>query len=172
MEKEILTKRHIIHDIKITYYQNLFAISLMVVLAFAMYFVVSANSLSNIKYIFLIGLIALSIYAIAYIVIGLIKVSLGTFTIVSDKVIKKLNKRYGLTIFTTQRPYTLVFSKYGKYGIPGKSYTWSKAFKENDNYIYKTTNINDEFYIARVGKSNIIAYNKNLFAIDESPTFL
>ena len=171
MEKELLKKRYIIQDIKNTYYQNLIATLVMMVLAFAMYFIV-ASTLGKMKYMILMALIAISVYAIAFIVFGLIKVSTGNFTIVSDKVVKKLNKRYGLTIFITQRPYTLVFLKYGKYGIPGKSYTWSKIFKENDSYIYKTTNINDEFYIVRVGKLNVIAYNKNLFTVDEDTTFL
>ena len=119
------------------------------------------------KYIYLIVLICLVLYFLGFIVIGLIKISTGNYTIVSDRVVKKLNKRYSVTIFSTARPYTLVFSQYGKYGIPGKSYSWSKSFKENDNYIYKTTNINDEFYIVRVGKFNVTAYNKNLFTLDE-----
>ncbi len=177
MEKEFLRKRYIIQDLKNHYYQSFLVLLITVPLMIASTLLVTSFSSMasmpwNAKIIILIIPVLLSICAIAEAVIGLIKVSTGHFTVVSDKVVKKFHKKIGTTIFTPFRPHMLIFSKYGEYGIQGKNYTWSARFKETDDCIYKTTTIGEEFYIVRVGKRNVLAYSKNLFTTEENNTSL
>ena len=167
MEKELLKKRYIIQDLRSMYYTNLLVSFAMLVLG-----IIECLMASRVTTLILsVALVSIAVCALIYIIISLLRISLGNYTIVSDKVVKKLDKRFGLSIFTVKRPCTFVFSKYGKYGIPGKNYTWSKI-KQSDRKVYTTTNINDEFYIVRVGKYNAVAYSKNLFTTEDSPSIL
>lgn len=170
MEKELLTKNHIKTDLKNYYTSTLYAY--LILLLIFPFFIILGEMFSR-EYnsaIFILSFclcfLAPFMYIMFYVVSGIMKANIGKFTIASDIVVKKYNKRIS-TNPLLNRPYTLIFSKYGQCGIPGTNYKWSKKFKENDKYIYKSTAIGDEFYIVRVDNKNIVAYNKNFFQLDE-----
>ena len=173
MQKEILRKENIVNDLKSVLTKEIKSLIALLPLLIFVYLLFlfgphspgQAKDFMLIFCIFFSGLFTLMyIYALARTIVPLSQIK--NFTISSDFVVKKLNKRRshpGALMFP--RPYTLVFSRKSKYRIPNiKNYKWSNMFAIQDKNIFHCTDLNDEFYLISVGnRKNIIAYNKKMF---------
>ena len=65
-------------------------------------------------------------------------------------------------------PYTLYFSKHGKYYVPPLNYTWSKEFKATDEDVYNRACNGDTFILFITGKTILEAYNTKAFEYKET----
>ena len=64
-------------------------------------------------------------------------------------------------------PYTLYFSKHGKYYVPPLNYTWSEGFKATDEDVYNRACNGDTFILFMVGKTIVEVYNTKVFEYKE-----
>lgn len=175
MQKEILTKQIIEKELKKYFSRNL----LISVIFFPFYLIVCALLVfllillinlvvANKEALKIIAIVAVAILGLFYLyeasiisVIAMIKTIKGDFQISEDWVVDKLPKRYGRY---THKPNTLVFAKGGKYAINDLNYEWSSLFSMNDESVFRSSNIDDDFYVVSAGKSkNVLAYNKKFF---------
>ena len=99
---------------------------------------------------------------------GIIKSKNGNFLVEIDWVTEKKPKRYGGK-YSRYRPNTLIFARNGKFFIPeGENNAWSKLYAMDDDSIYHSADINDDFYIIKIGrKRTALAYNKKHFELEE-----
>ena len=93
--------------------------------------------------------------------IGFLK---GEIQITDDWLVDKLPRRYGKY---HHRPNTLVFARSGECGLNDDFYyRWSNLYSMSEASLYRSSNLDDEFYVVSVGKiKNIIAYNKKMFEL-------
>ncbi|MBR3594391.1 MAG: hypothetical protein IKL44_06950 [Clostridia bacterium] len=100
---------------------------------------------------------------------GIIKSKNGNFLVEIDWVTGKKPKRSGNGKLNNYRPNTLIFARNGKFFIPeGENNAWSKLYAMDDNSIYHSTDINDDFYIIKIGrKRTAMAYNKKHFELEK-----
>ena len=177
VKKEILTKENIISDLKLILIKEITtSITTLPLMIFAyLLFLFGPHLHTKVKgfmlifwIIFCAFLTLIYIFDIVRTVVPLCKIK--NFTISSDFVTNKLNKRRGRPrTLIIPRPYTLVFSRGSKYRIPDtNNYKWSNLFKMPDKNVFHCTDLNDDFYLISVGKRrNIVAYNKKMFEYRE-----
>ena len=117
--------------------------------------------------IYFLACLLLILYDVLVIINGFCSVSKAQFRVVEDQVINKTPKRLSSRL-RSAKPYTLVFSQNGKYGIPyGNNYRWSDLHMLNDEEIYTGTEPNDCFYLACIKKQNILVYSKKRFDLEQ-----
>ncbi len=164
MEKEIITKEHILTDINrdsfifiLRKFLRFFAFSLLYALiifgfcskktAFYFFCILWALSLVKFLYFFITRILAI------------ILVKAGKFKIANDWVVTKLlNKNY-----------TLEFARSGKYEIYNIShYCWTENLCWSDCEFFDFTELSDDFYVIRFKSlKTIMVYNKKYFELDE-----
>ena len=173
MEKEVLTKGRIKADLQQVAFRNTLS-CLLLFLFIGVLCLFTKNFLEK-NYVFLSCIsiffgVALSIVLIlnVVIIISILKVSANNnFILKSDFVIEKLYKKFGHK-YATNRPYTLIFANFGRYGIQdGTYYKWSKLYSMKEREVYDSTAIKDDFYIIAIKKEVVLAYNKRYFELDE-----
>lgn len=175
MQKEILTKENIISDLKLISIKEIKKLITLLPLLIFTYLLFLFGPLSPVKgFMLIFGIIfcayvtLIYIYALVRTIVPLCKIK--NFTISSDFVTNKLNKRRGRPrTLIIPRPYTLVFSRGSKYRIPDtNNYKWSNMFEMPDKNVFHCTDLNDDFYLISVGRRrNIVAYNKKMFEYRE-----
>ncbi|MBR7143197.1 MAG: hypothetical protein IKD06_06660 [Clostridia bacterium] len=171
MKKEILTRKNIVSDLKLILIKEIIKLITLLPLLIFVYLLFLFGPHSPAKgfmlifcMIFCVFYTLIYIYALVRTVVPLFKIK--NFTISSDLVTNKLEKRRSHPrSLIIPRPYTLVFSRGGKYRIPAiNNYKWSNMFEMPDKNVFHSTDLNDDFYLISVGKRrNIVAYNKKMF---------
>lgn len=175
MQKEVLTKENITSDLKLILNKEIIKLIALLPLLIFVYLLFLFAPHSPAKGFMLIFCITfcvfftlIYIYALVRTVVPLCKIK--NFTISSDFVTNKLNKRrHKPRTLIIPRPYTLVFSRESKYRIPDiNNYKWSTMFEMSDKNVFHCTDLNDDFYLINVSKrKNIVAYNKKMFEYKE-----
>lgn len=175
MQKEVFTRKNIISDLKLILIKEitkLITLLPLLILVYLLFLFVPNSSTKGFMLIlciiFCVFFTLIYIYALVRTVVPLYKIK--NFTITSDFVTNKLNKRrHKPRTLIIPRPYTLVFSRGSKYRIPDtNNYKWSNMFELPDKNIFHCTDLNDDFYLINVGKrKNIVAYNKKMFEYRE-----
>ncbi len=179
MQKEILTKAIIEKELKKFYPKNLLAGLLffpfyaLMCFLLVFFFILFINLLVRDKVT--LNIIAGIIFAILAVIYfqafaSSIKVMLdirkNNYTISTDWVVDKLPRV--ISRYYNSRPNTLVFARGGEYYIPDNNYKWSKLYAMNDESVFNSTKIDDDFYVVSSGKyKNILAYNKRMFELVE-----
>lgn len=176
MEKEILTLEIIQKDVKKYFSGNLVAaLVILPIFALSSVFIVFLMTLllnlviqdkTTLK---IIGVVVFSLLCLVYLDIFLktikrrIKFAKSEIKITEDKLVGKIPEhgtRYNRTFNT------LVFAKSGKYELGNDYfYKWSKLCSMSEESLYRSSNVDDEFYVASVAEENIIVYNKKMFEL-------
>ncbi|MBR5222651.1 MAG: hypothetical protein IKV81_00595 [Clostridia bacterium] len=176
MEKEILTTEIIQKELQKYYAKNLwmFLVALpfyaFMVVCLAFFTILFINViLPNKEALKIIGIVMCTILGLLYLyefcnaVKDAIRIRKGNFQVTNDWVVDKLpqirtRRRY--------RPYTLVFARSGKYGIPDTlNYKWSNLYNMYEDAVYRMSDLDDDFYVIRVGNKNLLAYSKKMFEL-------
>lgn len=83
--------------------------------------------------------------------------------ITEDKLVGKIPK-HGTKYRRTLN--TLVFAKSGKYELGNEYfYKWSKLYSMSEESLYRSSVLDDEFYVVSAAEENVIAYNKKMFEL-------
>lgn len=176
MEKEILTLEIIQKDVKKYFSRNLLIAliilpifvlsSVMVVFLMTLLLNLVIQDKTILK---IIGAVVLSLLGLAYLDILLktirkrIKFAKSEIKITEDKLVGKI-PQHGTEYNRTFN--TLVFAKSGKYELGNDYfYKWSKLYSMSQESLYRSSNLDDEFYVASVAEENIIVYNKKMFEL-------
>lgn len=176
MEKEILTLEIIQKDVKKYFSRNLLIAliilplfvlsSIMVVFLMTLLLNLVIQDKTILK---IIGAVVLSLLGLAYLDILLktirkrIKFAKSEIKITEDKLVGKI-PQHGTKYNRTFN--TLVFAKSGKYELGNDYfYKWSKLYSMSQESLYRSSNLDDEFYVASVAEENIIVYNKKMFEL-------
>ncbi len=175
--KEKLTKDIIKIELKKIYLHDVIKYSFLLLLSVAylvFYHFKPQLSIYNPKSVVLL-LSPIYIYAIVIGIINFFKIfkayrltQNNEIDIVTDILVDKSKKtalsRYRGFHYT----YTLLFEKSGQYKLKKHILKISNPYGMENERLYNTSHINDEFYIVSVGKwNNILAYNKELFEFNE-----
>ena len=176
MEKEILTLEIIQKDVKKYFSRDLLIAliilpifvlsSVMVVFLMTLLLNLVIQDKTTLK---IIGAVVLSLLGLVYLDILLktirkrIKFAKSEIKITEDKLVGKIPEhgtKYNRTFNT------LVFAKSGKYELGNDYfYRWSKLCSMSQESLYRSSNVDDEFYVASVAEENIIVYNKKMFEL-------
>ncbi len=175
--KERLTKNIIKTELKKIYLHDVINYGFLLLLSVAylvFYHFKPQLSIYNPKSVVLL-LSPIYIYAIVVGIINFFKIFKAycltrnnEINIVTDILVDK-SKKANLSRYRGFRyTYTLIFEKSGEYKLKKHLLKISNPYGMNNERLYNTSRINDEFYIVSVGKwKNILAYNKELFEFKE-----
>lgn len=180
MEKEILSMAIIKKELKKFHLQNvamcllflpfyalICVMAVFLLVLFLSLFIENKLILNIISVAILTLLGALYLFVVFHSIVLTVKVLIGNFQILQDRVVDKLPKRRGRY---SHRPHTLRFGKIGDYPIKDMEYKWSQLYYMSDDAVFRQTDICDEFYVIKVGKVNLLAYNKKMFELAEGIT--
>ena len=179
MDKEILTLEIIKKEIK-KYFKSNFAgfvlilpfYALMCFIAIFLISLVLNLVVQNKMALNVIVVVLLSICGLVYVyefiktMGGFIQFLKGEIQITDDWLVDKLEKRHGRY---TRRPDTFVFARCGEFGLTDDFYyKWSDLYSMNEESLFRSSNLDEDFYVVSVGKvKNIMVYNKKLFELRE-----
>ena len=176
MDKEILTLEIIQKDVKKYFSRDLLIAliilpifvlsSVMVVFLMTLLLNLVIQDKTTLK---IIGSVVLFLLGLVYLDILLktirkrIKFAKSEIKITEDKLVGKI-PQHGTKYNRTFN--TLVFAKSGKYELGNDYfYRWSKLCSMSQESLYRSSNVDDEFYVASVAEENIIVYNKKMFEL-------
>ncbi len=186
MKKEILTIENIKKDLRAVFYSSFKSKPLYILMLLLLYFIMKVYLLilfdpsDSFKTKFAIIFWTICIIGFAYDLINQViclrKIKNGNFTITSDWVVEKKNKRYGFRIFGIRffpKHNRFIFAKIGEYPVTaGKWYKWSEMFATTGRVLYENTDINEDFYIISIEDilgniHNLVVYRKKHFELKE-----
>jgi hypothetical protein len=178
MDKEILTLEIIQKDVK-----KYFSRDLLTALIILPFFVLSSVMVVFLMTLLLnlviqdktalkiIGAVVLSLLGLVYLDVFLktirkrIKFAKSEIKITEDKLVGKI-PQHGRKYHPTLN--TLDFANCGKYKLGNDYfYKWSKLYSMSEESLYRSSNVDDEFYVISVADENVIVYNKKMFELRE-----
>ena len=176
MDKEILTLEIIQKDVKKYFSRDLLTAliilpffvlsSVMVVFLMTLLLNLVIQDKTTLK---IIGAVVLSLLGLVYLDILLktirkrIKFAKSEMKITEDKLVGKIPK-HGRKYHPTLN--TLDFVDGGKYQLGNDYfYKWSKLYSMSEESLYRSSNVDDEFYVVSVADENVIVYNKKMFEL-------
>ena len=180
MEQEKLTIDHIRYDLrhamKINFSICFFIGSFLFAVAFLLFMLFSGIDMP--VRIWVLGLLCAGAY-LYYIVRqikkwAMLRKDLSNYYIVTDTLLRAEHKGRNERK-TLEEAYHLYFPRFGHYVIPERNYLWSDSYSFTDYGVFARASSGDEFYlvISKAHKSQIVlAYNKKMFALEESPDIL
>ncbi len=189
MSKYIITKKNFVKDycgpkiVRSIFLYILFEI-ILISLLFGMITLCIEYDLFDFKMILMFIFTVLAIYAVTAVccksLIEYITIKRKAYTVVTATLIDVKEKHVKLPPFhiiillfnlaseKEERPYTLVFEKYGKYYIPAKNYASNPYTLMTENQVFNSSFVKDTFILV-VNKKNkiLLAYNTKLFEYQE-----
>lgn len=182
IEKEIFTTENIIIDFKKQFLQiarNSLIIAPITILL-SVYLISNLITTDKLEHKIVIWIVLPVSLLISYIFIDVFISKLKKYLIVvqkkfvikTDKLVHKIDEVKsppGKTMNKNTRPYSLEFSKYGKFDIfDGTNYHSSKKYKMWYDEVFRSSKIDDEFYLVMDDRKNIlIVYNTKFFEFQE-----
>ena len=169
--KEIITKEIFVAEKRKLFTKSMLQLSLFLLPLFSVGFLVCALYS---PYPWIVFGILETIFLSILIVFGYIpqiknwsRIKTNNFFVKQDILLSSTEGRKA-TRHNPGKPYTLRFSKYGKYNIPPLNYTWSKEFKATDEDVYNRACNGDTFILFITGKTILEAYNTKAFEYKET----
>lgn len=178
MDKEILTLDIIRKEVR-KYFSSHLVVALVILPFFAMSSVLVVFFMTLLLNLVIedkttlkiIGSVVLSLLGLIYLDVLLktirrrIQFAKSEIKITEDKLVGKI-PRQGTKY--NRIPNTLVFADAGKYELGNDYfYRWSKICSMSEESLYRSSDLDDEFYVVKVREENIIAYNKKYFELRE-----
>lgn len=171
MEKEQVS----LYQIKKDLIQYLHQETLGIIIGFPFLWLIMAIGNIAIKNLFSIGnqlfqvltmiLILCVIISITYICVLYIKIKKTKFTLKNDTLIEKREFKRGGTKWHSYRPFRLYFTC-NHFDIPAQlHYKFSNIHSMNEEELYNTSSIGDNFTLVELNKKVIAVYNHKLFTI-------
>ena len=183
--KETLTKENILSDVKKHFLKEI-KIYPIVLICFSLVALIYRNidisKFVELKFILIIFIFCVLIVfsAIIYSAVGLIfsiynYLTLSKRLIITEDWLKGYTTRFSFIFIQPSVVHSLNFAKHGYLNVDPNTitvfktilYPWSENFSMTDTTLIKTSNRNDEFYLAVVGKKIISVYNKKFFILEE-----
>ncbi len=174
--KEIITCKRFIAERKKRFTKSMLLLSLLILPLFSVGFLVCALYS---PYPWIVFGILETIFLSLLIVFGYIpqiknwsRIKTNNFFVTQDILLSSVEgqhtKRATPSLTSKYIPYTLCFSKHGKYYVPPLNYTWSKEFKATDEDVYNRACNGDTFILFMVGKTIVEVYNTKVFEYKEN----
>lgn len=182
IEKEIITTENIIIDCKKQFWKvarNSFIIA-PITLLLSVWLISNLITTDKLEHKIIIWIVLPISLLLSYIFIGVFISGLKKYLVVvqkkfvikKDKLVHKIDEVKsppGKTMNKNTRPCSLEFSKYGKFNIfDGTNYHSSKKFKMWYDELFRSSKIDDEFYLVMDDRKNIlIVYNTKFFELQK-----
>ena len=182
IEKEIITTENIITDCKKQFWKvarNSFIIA-PITLLLSVWLISNLITTDKLEHKIIIWIVLPVSLLFSYIFTGVFISGLKKYLVVvqkkfvikTDKLVHKINEVKsppGKTMNKNTRPCSLEFSKYGKFDIfDGTNYHSSKKYKMWYDEVFRSSKIDDEFYLVMDDRKNIlIVYNTKFFELQK-----